>query len=939
MRFWGLLLFLLCTSTLVAQTPAGPMVWSQAEGGQRGEYVYFRRSFRLADLPQTAELQLYADSRYALYVNGQYLGFGPVRSYHAHPYFDSYDLRPYLREGDNVIAVQALSNGMVTYQLFDYHGGFAAWGTIETSQQKIDLSTAADWLCRPSKGYDTTAPRFSFATGPMEIWDSRGEADWAAIETTTQGWQATVALTDQERWGDFEPRPIPALTQEEHQPLRQMGAYPLSQMEDLYSFRIPTSDEDLRKYNQSQTALAYTYLYSPVAQEVEMGLWWGNYFLNGESIQPLPGQEDARYRRQYRVQLQAGWNSFVVRYGIIWGSWDFYLGLPKGLGLEVAADQTIGEGPIFYSYGPFGVEANEALLGLNLGQSPEQLRSITDQDWQPQSRDQDAYQPARAMVWQPPLANEPLELEMTTDGSWLLPVEEAGIALTYALEETQLGQIFVEGDFPEGTQIDIGFSEELEPLSGLPWLYKRFQIGAGMRFITSEGRDYYSSFKPFGVKYLQINFSNYDRPIQLRRLGVRRQLYPLATKGSFSCSDPLLTRIWEAGWRTLQLCAEDSYTDTPFRERGLYAGDMLPQLAITMAVNGDLRLGEHSLRIFQDMYREEMLNGRENRHNDYPVLTQLALDYLCQYTGEWSLVEETYANYASLLRHHWSKRNEQGLIPASRVFLEWTDINKSEAAMTAYQALLVESMTIQAAWAKRLEKEEDQRFFLRAADQLQRSVESVLRDPAAPNYFDGWQADSLIADKHLTSTIWPLLFGLHDPATEQATIEWLGEELSDIGTQSRARKITPYSSFYLFALLYRNDEAALAESFMREHWGPMALHSDRPTVWENFDIEGGQGTSSHAWSGHPTYFLATEVLGVNLGFYQPWQRELIEISPQSASLSWAAGEVMHPLGKVELRWEVRGEQLWLWYSAPEGAEVVVKPRGRLGELELVLNPG
>jgi hypothetical protein len=106
------------------------MVWTNTEGSERNEYVYFRRDVTLNERPSEASINLYADSRYALYVNEIYIGFGPARTFHKNPTYDTYDIAPYLNKGKNTIAVKALSNGMVTFQLFDYNGGFTAWGDI-----------------------------------------------------------------------------------------------------------------------------------------------------------------------------------------------------------------------------------------------------------------------------------------------------------------------------------------------------------------------------------------------------------------------------------------------------------------------------------------------------------------------------------------------------------------------------------------------------------------------------------------------------------------------------------------------------------------------------------------------------------------------------------------------------------------------------------------
>lgn len=909
------------------------MVWTNSDGGERNEYVVFRKTFELKDKASTAEINLYADSRYALYVNEQYIGFGPARSYHRNPVYDSYDLRPYLRKGPNVIAIKAMSNGMLTYQLFDYKGAFSVWGKIQDGKQNIDLDVSNEWLCKKLDGYDQSAPRFSFATGPIENWDSRGEGDWYKYITQLKDWQKPVPVADQKRWGTFQIRPIPHLSQEEHQAISLRGAYHLKDSEDIYSFRLATLDKDLSEYNRSHSAIAYTYIYSPEDQNLDVGLWWGDYYLNGERLEKHKEQSRESYRIQYPLALKKGWNEFIVRYGIIWGSWDFYIAIPKDRGIVLSATKELDSPELFYTYGPFVKEDNAEIKDIDISHSVEKVISQTTKSWKQQARTKDANQPARDLAWYEPDTTRSISLKNGIEGFWQIPGKD--VALMFEMGETQLGRLFVEGNFPEGTCIDIGFSEELDRY-GFPWLYKRYQVGAGIRFIADGIGTRYESFKPYGAKYIHLKITGHNRPFSLKKVGMVRQVYPFEKIGSFQCSDPLLNSIWEAGWRTLQLCSEDSYTDTPFRERGLYAGDMLPEVAITMAVSGDLRLAKYSLALFQDMYRESMWEGKPNRHNDFPLLTLLTLDWVSTYAQDWTQMEEFYANYASLLKHHIANQNAKGLVPANRVFLEWTRLNKLNAAMTAYQALLVQSMKVMSRWAESLGKAEDKIFFAREADSLSRVVNQIFWNEEKSAFADGWQSDTVIQSYFLSSSIWPALYELASDSQKSRILDRLKLELQDIGDQSRKRKITPYSSFYLFALLYREGRAELAEYFMRKHWGPMALHSAKPTVWENFDISGNQGTSSHAWSGHPTFFLATETLGVNLGFNKAFDPDIIEIMPQSSSLSWAEGTVVHPKGPVHVRWEVRGKQLWVQYHAPKGIRVIVNPKGRLGELELVL---
>jgi hypothetical protein len=65
----------------------------------------FRKTFNLDHVPERVPARITADSRYGLYVNGQELGRGPIRSQFRRLHYDMYDLAPYLRSGENVIAV------------------------------------------------------------------------------------------------------------------------------------------------------------------------------------------------------------------------------------------------------------------------------------------------------------------------------------------------------------------------------------------------------------------------------------------------------------------------------------------------------------------------------------------------------------------------------------------------------------------------------------------------------------------------------------------------------------------------------------------------------------------------------------------------------------------------------------------------------------------
>ncbi|GJM64323.1 trehalase family glycosidase [Persicobacter diffluens] len=934
--FWVIIVLWAISETVTAQDIRPTMVWNRETGSLRNEMLYFRRDVTLASAAQQAILHVYADSRYALYVNETYLGFGPLRSYHKNPYYDTHDITPYLKKGKNVIALKVLSNGMQTYQLYDNKGGFSSWGNIVTDSQNIDLNVTKGWKVKSAEGVEQDMPRLSFAAGAIEVNDYRLDTHWNSCKLeSTEAWSSPKPLKAQDAWGKFHVRHLPYLTNEKIAVEPTIKAYPVCEEEKLYSFRIPVPDYNLQEYNRSYQGAAYTYIYSPKAQKVQAGLWWGKYALNGQPIKKIGRKNQQVHREDYEFPLRQGWNLLTCQYGVIWGSWDFYMSLPADQNIIVSATREDLAKGTFYTYCPKDLQLNAAIKALNLSTLPTEKINGKAIDWTLQKPGLANTSPARDLAWTQPELQHPIKLKK--NGKLKLPPSETGTVIYANFREIQLGRLFIEGQFPEGTIIDIGFSEELNK-DGFPYLYRREQINAGIRYITSKDIQSYETFKPYGAKYLKIIIRNPGGTAKIHQIGTYRQVFPFETAGSFHCSDTNLNKIWEAGWRTLQLCAEDSYTDTPFRERGLYAGDMLPEVAITMATTGDLRLAEYSLAVFQDMYYPYMYENYDGVHMDFPFITLLTMNYVKDYSGDWSLIEKYYDNYKNLLLTNLNRKNGEGLIEAHHVFTEWSKINKTDAAMGSLQAIIYQSMSILKTWALHLNKpEEEIAFYESEMTQLKSVFNRLLWDDSRGLYYDGIKQGELIDDQHLSTSIWAMLYGLTNPEQNQRIEENLSEELKDIGQEFRGRKIASYSSYYLFAYLYQQGKTALADEFMKAHWGKMVEGRAYPTVWENFDIDHNQGTSSHAWSGHPTYFLSTEILGVNLGFNKPFDRNIIEIMPQSSYLDWAKGTVMHPLGPVEVSWEVHEDKLYVDYRAPKGAKVFITPRGRLSDLKLIIN--
>ncbi|HEY0946879.1 MAG TPA: hypothetical protein VGD81_16480, partial [Opitutaceae bacterium] len=97
-------------------TPGTGLIWVEGEtlfyDNPRNRFMRFRRTFEVAGSGMArAELRLFADTQYIVWLNGEEVGRGPGRSDPTWTFFDTYDVARRLRAGTNTIAVLALFHG------------------------------------------------------------------------------------------------------------------------------------------------------------------------------------------------------------------------------------------------------------------------------------------------------------------------------------------------------------------------------------------------------------------------------------------------------------------------------------------------------------------------------------------------------------------------------------------------------------------------------------------------------------------------------------------------------------------------------------------------------------------------------------------------------------------------------------------------------------
>ena len=198
-----------------ADRPSGArFVWYDKDGEGRNTFALFRKSFTVPGVVEGAELHLFADTSYQLFVNGQFVEFGPVRCDPRFPLFDTHEIGPLLRPGRNVIAVEVNFWGLKTFKAMPVRGAMIAWGAVKYGGGAVDLTTrAGQWRVTKSRSRARYAPALSFALPAADLFEqTAGEDGWKKLDFDESAWTPSVEIAKQDSWGELQPRSIPFMS-------------------------------------------------------------------------------------------------------------------------------------------------------------------------------------------------------------------------------------------------------------------------------------------------------------------------------------------------------------------------------------------------------------------------------------------------------------------------------------------------------------------------------------------------------------------------------------------------------------------------------------------------------------------------------------------------------------------------------------------------------
>lgn len=150
-------------------------VWADGQDTVKNQTLSFREVITVERL-SSATIRLAASTNYRLHVNGQFVAHGPCVAAHDFYRVDCYDIASFLREGDNVVAVEVAGYNEPSYYLLNQPSFLQC--EVELNN-KVVAATGTNFEAFQLAQRKSDVPRFSFQRPFTEYYILAPDyADW-----------------------------------------------------------------------------------------------------------------------------------------------------------------------------------------------------------------------------------------------------------------------------------------------------------------------------------------------------------------------------------------------------------------------------------------------------------------------------------------------------------------------------------------------------------------------------------------------------------------------------------------------------------------------------------------------------------------------------------------------------------------------------------------
>jgi alpha-L-rhamnosidase len=453
-----------------------------------------------------------------------------------------------------------------------------------------------------------------------------------------------------------------------------------------------------------------------------------------------------------------------------------------------------------------------------------------------------------------------------------------------------------------------------------------------------------SVFKPvvyFGYQYLQVN--NVPTKLTTENVAFIERYYELQPERSkFSSSNAMLNKVWELMSHSLVLGAQESFVDTPTREKGGFLGDGFSMGVSAIKVMGDRVFNHRVLLQFLDSQDQYWPDGRLNAvypnvdgNRDIPDFTQQYLLWAWDYyeqTGNLEFLKTNYSKLKKVADYVDSYKNpatglihklaggsggyKYGIIDWPATMRYGYDMNAD--ARTVINAYAYADFDIMSKIAEVTENKADADSFRAKAASIREAINKKLINP------DGVYIDGLLEDgsqsKHVSqhANMFPMALDITPKENKKAVLDLIKQKKMSVGMVT--------VRFLPQALGLAEEADHLLELYTNPEWDGWAktISKGGTATWESWDALETNQSMCHPWGTSGLNGMQEFILGVKS--LKP-QHELIQVKPLDfhGKLTNVSGSLPTDKGDIQVAWEVKSKTFQLTLNSPNNvtAEVYI----------------
>jgi alpha-L-rhamnosidase len=404
-------------------------------------------------------------------------------------------------------------------------------------------------------------------------------------------------------------------------------------------------------------------------------------------------------------------------------------------------------------------------------------------------------------------------------------------------------------------------------------------------------------------RYVEMEIETQGKPLVLNDFYSIFSAYPFEEKASFACDNPMLKDIWNVGWRTQRLCANETFFDCPYYEQLQYIGDTRIQAMVSTYVSGDSRLTKNAISALHDSRLPSGITQSRFPSHQVQIIPTFSLVWVTMVYDYWMLnddsvfVKSLFPGIQETINWFRNRIDSSGMLGPVEWwdFVDWVnsegwDNGNPPAAHTGNSSIL----SLQYVYTLQKAADVFEAFKMKSLADDYRNLADEIKIAVIEKCFaskKGLIADSpekLTFSQH--ANIMAILTNTFPDSIDKAKL------ITALLNDNDLAQCTLYFRFYLFEALEKAGQAhVFAETLVP--WKQM-IDAGLTTFAETPDPT---RSDCHAWSASPVYYLLSLVCGIkpaSPGF------KSVKIEPNPGDLKDIDAGMPHKLGYIHVKLQI-----------------------------------